>query len=565
MKSRCSLQAASLGWLPIGLALLLAISQKSEAANVSVYLDFQEGATENPDNPVSQGPLNLAPGWSSNDPRTDAYEIRLDGYSKDQVNEGNILGFIGGYFDAPSNETTQLTYGFNPGSSDRITFQWTQNVNRSDLYPGDDTFGWKFLSGTSTAFEIKFVNDTSTGRELRVQGYDGAGTALSLSAGQPNLWFIDRNDANDFRVTADLVTKKWTLDVKKPDDTWFGLVTSAVINSNFTSLNGMAATWNVTDTTMVDPDTGKILSAGDNFMAFDNISIQGRQTVTIALNIPSNSVYSGSPQAVSPTTTPPSVALIVKYNGSTNAPVNAGTYTVTAEVADTTAYYSAPISGSWVIAKATPTITPKPSASNIFLGESLAVSSLTGGAATGLGGVSVPGTFAFTDPSLTPNKGTTSVSVTFTPVNPNYAITTTNVNITVLSLGTPWDAWADSLNLSGSDRSPSADPDKDGFSNAQEFAFGTDPKANTTDLVSAATVGSDYVVTFKKRKLSSDATYEFRSSTDLNQPFVSGTLLTPSVPSSVDTDYEQVTVSIPISGERGFIRGQANVLVGPAP
>jgi len=155
--------------------------------------------------------------------------------------------------------------------------------------------------------------------------------------------------------------------------------------------------------------------------------------------------------------------------------------------------------------------------------------------------------------------------VTFTPTDTNYFTTTANIQVTVLSLGTPWDAWADSRNLTGSDRSPSADPDQDGFSNAQEFAFGTDPQARTMELFSASMVGSDYVVTFKKRILTSDATYEFRSSTDLSQLFSAGTLLTPTLPTSVDADYEQVTVKIPMAGERGFIRGQANVLVGPTP
>ncbi|NDA26988.1 MAG: hypothetical protein EBZ05_09215 [Verrucomicrobia bacterium] len=155
--------------------------------------------------------------------------------------------------------------------------------------------------------------------------------------------------------------------------------------------------------------------------------------------------------------------------------------------------------------------------------------------------------------------------MTFTPTDTNYATTTTNIRVTVLSLGTPWDVWADSRNLTGSDRAPSADPDQDGFSNAQEFAFDTDPAAKTAELFSATTVGSNYVVTFKKRKLTSDAVYEFRSSTNLTQAFSDGTPLTTSSPTSVDADYEQVTVSIPMTGERGFIRGQANVLVGPTP
>lgn len=525
----------------------------SSVDGTTVSLDFQVSDLT--------ATLSTANGWSSNDPG-----FRPDGYASDTINSNNVLGLLGGKYAAPANETTQLTYNFNSGSSDRFVFQWNQNISSSSaLVPGNDTFGWRFLSGNSTAFSIQFLNDNSTGRSLLVQGYDSTGSALSLADGQPNDWYIDRDDANDFRVTADLASRKWALDVfNKSNNAWFGLVADAQIANTISSLDGIAATWTVADNTF-DPTTGQYLGAGDNSMFFDNITIQGKQTVTIALNLPTNSVYNGSAQTVSPTTTPSGVALVLKYNTSTNAPVNAGTYTVTAEVVDTNAYYSAPTSGSWTIAKATPTITSNPTALPIFLGQKLSNSTITPGEATGVGGVSLSGEYAFTYPNSTPSSGTPSVSVTFTPSDTNYATTTVNINVTVLSLATPWDVWADARSLTGSSRAPSADPDGDGFSNAQEFAFGTDPAARTTDLFSAATVGSNYVVTFKKRKLTSDATYEFRSSTDLTQAFSAGTLLTPSTPSSVDADYEEVTVSIPITGERGFIRGQANVLVGPTP
>ncbi|NBT90326.1 MAG: hypothetical protein EBT50_05765 [Verrucomicrobia bacterium] len=525
----------------------------TKTLNVSISLDFQVSDIT--------GYLSQADGWSSNDPVN-----RPDGYATDTVNTNNILGLIGGKYSVPAHETTQLTYSFNPGNSDRYVFQWNQNIRRSEVaYPGDDIFGWKFMSGNSTAFSIRFLNDSSTGRDLLVQGYDGTGTALSLAAGQSNDWYIDRDDANDFRVTADLATRKWALDVfNKSNNTWFGLVANAAIAPSFASLSGMAATWTVADNTF-DTTAGQYLGAGNNFMAFDNITIQGKQTVAISLNLTTNAVYNGSARTISPTTTPSGVQLIVRYNGSTNAPTDAGTYVVTAEVVDTNSYYNAPTSGTFVVAKATPTITTNPTASPIFLGQALSSSTLSGGSATGVGGVPLTGSFAFTLPSSVPSRGTPSVSVTFTPTDTNYFTTTANIQVTVLSLGTPWDAWADSRNLTGSDRSPSADPDQDGFSNAQEFAFGTDPQARTMELFSASMVGSDYVVTFKKRILTSDATYEFRSSTDLSQLFSAGTLLTPTLPTSVDADYEQVTVKIPMAGERGFIRGQANVLVGPTP
>ena len=378
-------------------------SVRQSVAGTTVTLDFEEGVVGNP--------LSYANNWSTSDPAA-----RPDGYARDGANQ---TGFLGGYNVPPSALNTQLTYGFDPGSSDRYVFGWTQNISSSSSdFPGDDIFGWKFLSGSNTAFSIQFLNDSSTGRDLLVQGYDDSGTALTQAAGQDNDWFIDRDDANDFRVTADLVAKKWALEVfNRSNNTWFGLVDDALIDPAITSLNGMAVTWSVTD---ADGE------AGDNIMSFDDITLQGKQTVAISLNVPTNAVYSGSAQTVTPATTPSGVALVVKYNGSINAPVNAGTYTVTAEVVDTNVYYSAPTSGSLVVAKATPTITTNPVASGITYGQTLADSILSGGAG------SVAGSFAFTSPTTAPNAGTNNQGVTFTPTDmANYNPATDTVSVVV--------------------------------------------------------------------------------------------------------------------------------------
>jgi len=534
-----------------GLVLLLAFAVRpytTQATPISVdgatlTLDFQNGNDTNR--------LSEAAGWSTSDTVN-----RPDGYVDDSNNTNNLLGFLGGVYEAPSSLSTELTYNFEAGSSNRFVFQWTQNISSSVEAPGDDIFGWRFLSGADTAFSVKFLNDTgpTNDRDLLVQGYNGAGIALTQVAGQPNDWFIDRDDANDFRVTADLATKKWALDVfNKSNSSWFGLVIDASIDPSVTSLNKFAATWTVTATNAAE--------AGDNIMAFDNITIQGKQTVAISLNIPTNSVYNGSPQTVSPTTVPTGVALIVKYNGSTNVPVNAGTYTVTAELVDTTTYYSAPTSGSLTVAKATPSITSSPSASSITYGQTLASSILTGG--TG----SVAGSFAFTTPSTAPAVGTSSQSVTFTPTDTtNYNNATTSVSVTVNSADGPWDIWADSYGLAnGTPRTQLADPDGDGFVNALEFAFGTSPVApNGQVFVSHTKVGSNYVVTFKKRKVAAEVTYDIRQSTDLKQTFGSGTTMTEGSATGVDANYDQTTVTLPISGNRGFVRMQATVNVTPS-
>ena len=84
------------------------------------------------------------------------------------------------------------------------------------------------------------------------------------------------------------------------------------------------------------------------------------------------------------------------------------------------------------VAKGTPTITTLPTASAINFGQTLASSTLSGGAG------SVPGRFDFTTSSNAPNAGTQSVSVTFTPNDTaNYNTVTTNINVTVNAVSLP--------------------------------------------------------------------------------------------------------------------------------
>ena len=74
----------------------------------------------------------------------------------------------------------------------------------------------------------------------------------------------------------------------------------------------------------------------------------------------------------------------------------------------------------------TPTITEPPVASAITYGQTLACSSLSGGAA------STAGSFAFTTPGMAPDAGTANVSVTFTPADTNdFATVTANLRVQV--------------------------------------------------------------------------------------------------------------------------------------
>jgi len=121
---------------------------------------------------------------------------------------------------------------------------------------------------------------------------------------------------------------------------------------------------------------------------------------------------------------------------STNLPVEAGNYTVTATVAADDNHESpspSPAGFLFSIDKANAQITAVPTAAPINAGQALSASDLTGGTGSPAGG-----SFAWTDPNATPAVGTASYSVTYTPSvadQANYQAVTANVSVTVSPAG----------------------------------------------------------------------------------------------------------------------------------
>ena len=134
--------------------------------------------------------------------------------------------------------------------------------------------------------------------------------------------------------------------------------------------------------------------------------------------------YTGTAREVMASTIPTNLAVSLSYNGSGNAPTNAGSYTVIGIIND--ADYQGSATNTLVISPAVPEITQAPTVSSITYGQTLASSTLSNGVA------STPGIFTFTTPNIAPNAGTTNVSVTFTPSNTNdYTGVTTNITVAV--------------------------------------------------------------------------------------------------------------------------------------
>jgi len=122
---------------------------------------------------------------------------------------------------------------------------------------------------------------------------------------------------------------------------------------------------------------------------------------------------------------------------------------------------------------------------------------------------------------------------------------------------TQYDSWAKSFGLiPAGDGARNADPDGDGFSNFQEFAFGTNPTIGNAALVSASTSGSNLIVTALQRTAgatSGIASYSLQTRNELTTGVWSSSGVTAANGTPVGA-YTPVTYTVPRAGARGFYR-----------
>jgi hypothetical protein len=111
--------------------------------------------------------------------------------------------------------------------------------------------------------------------------------------------------------------------------------------------------------------------------------------------------------------------------------------------------------------------------------------------------------------------------------------------------------------LSGSTALVSADPDEDGWSNAQEFAFGLVPNVAGGTLVKIESSGLGAKITYLQR---SGVTYTVKSASDLAAVFTG--IVIPSKsdpqPGGLPSGYEQWEATLN-GGDKGFLKVEATV------
>ena len=117
-------------------------------------------------------------------------------------------------------------------------------------------------------------------------------------------------------------------------------------------------------------------------------------------------------------------------------------------------------------------------------------------------------------------------------------------------------SWFDQNNIPSESRSAAADPDGDGWSNAQEFAFGLAPAVAGGKLMEVNPSNPTKIVFLQR---DSGASYVVRAAADLGSGFTGTVTATASADQNgVPTGYKRYEATFP-SGNRGFLKVEATL------
>jgi autotransporter-associated beta strand protein len=119
-----------------------------------------------------------------------------------------------------------------------------------------------------------------------------------------------------------------------------------------------------------------------------------------------------------------------------------------------------------------------------------------------------------------------------------------------------YDAWSAQI-TDTTQRDRTADPDKDGYTNIQEYLFGTSPIASNGSLVTSTSTPGNLVIHWNQLSTPGTTTYVVQESTDL-VTWTTSTAVVSDDPVQNTANYTLKQATIPVSGVRKFVRVVGN-------
>ncbi len=360
--------------------------------------------------------------------------INLDGDLSSSFSVPFILG-SGVALGKPINYTISVVNGLLTIIINNVTNSW--NLFSGTNYQGHIATNWDSTSGNTVYFKAGDYNQTDNTCNCSTDGAKVAFYSLTryhapAITNQPASTNVTSGQNAGFKVAASgngALSYQWQFN----GTNLAGKTASSLILTN-------VANTNAGNYTVVVHDNSSSFSSVTSSVAV--MTVNGSGTAPTITSGPTNlSVLAGqnaSFTVVAGGTAPLSYQWRFNTNtilaGVTNSSLtisnafitNAGSYSVVV----TNLYGFTNVNATLTVNRATPIITTAPTASGITYGQTLANSSLSGGAS------SVAGEFNFTTSGTAPGAGTALQSVTFTPIDTaNYYNATTNVSVAVAKAG----------------------------------------------------------------------------------------------------------------------------------
>ena len=173
----------------------------------------------------------------------------------------------------------------------------------------------------------------------------------------------------------------------------------------------------------------------------------------------------------------------------------------------------------------------------------------------------------------TPSSGTTYTLVTAASISGTPTLSAPITGFSLVKSGNSlllqpasavsgFDAWLSNYpSLTGASAARTADPDGDGMSNQDEYAFGTNPTSSGSKSLTAVDTGTTGQVTLKWLQRDG-VTYVVKSTTDLSAGFSyteTGASASSPQPGGLASGLTQYQITVSTSGTRKFVRVQATV------